>query len=121
MSRHAGTNAASSETTVTSVATVASMTGSRTACSGGVGQNDGHCRESQADRDLHRACRTTIRVHDLRQLVLESHWRDVAGMRYAESSAPVAQLDRASASGAEGHRFESCRARHFFECRVTNG
>ena len=28
------------------------------------------------------------------------------------SSAPVAQLDRASASGAEGHRFESCRARH---------
>ncbi len=26
--------------------------------------------------------------------------------------APVAQLDRASASGAEGHRFESCRARH---------
>ena len=27
--------------------------------------------------------------------------------------APVAQLDRASASGAEGHRFESCRARHF--------
>ncbi len=25
--------------------------------------------------------------------------------------APVAQLDRASASGAEGHRFESCRAR----------
>ena len=28
------------------------------------------------------------------------------------SHAPVAQLDRASASGAEGHRFESCRARH---------
>ncbi len=28
--------------------------------------------------------------------------------------APVAQLDRASASGAEGHRFESCRARHTF-------
>ena len=28
--------------------------------------------------------------------------------------APVAQLDRASASGAEGHRFESCRARHLF-------
>ena len=27
--------------------------------------------------------------------------------------APVAQLDRASASGAEGHRFESCRARQF--------
>ena len=28
--------------------------------------------------------------------------------------APVAQLDRASASGAEGHRFESCRARQLF-------
>src|SRR5205807_8883254 len=27
------------------------------------------------------------------------------------SAAPVAQLDRASASGAEGYRFESCRAR----------
>ena len=26
--------------------------------------------------------------------------------------APVAQLDRASASEAEGRRFESCRARH---------
>lgn len=25
---------------------------------------------------------------------------------------PVAQLDRALASGAKGHRFESCRARH---------
>ncbi len=30
----------------------------------------------------------------------------------AAASAPVAQLDRASASGAEGHRFESCRAYH---------
>ena len=29
--------------------------------------------------------------------------------------APVAQLDRASASGAEGQRFESSRARHSFE------
>jgi hypothetical protein len=28
-----------------------------------------------------------------------------------QTSARVAQLDRASASGAEGHRFESCRAR----------
>jgi hypothetical protein len=28
--------------------------------------------------------------------------------------APLAQLDRASASGAEGHRFESCRARQLF-------
>ena len=27
--------------------------------------------------------------------------------------APVAQLDRAFASGAKGRRFESCRARHF--------
>jgi hypothetical protein len=26
---------------------------------------------------------------------------------------PVAQLDRVSASEAEGRRFESCRARHF--------
>lgn len=26
--------------------------------------------------------------------------------------APVAQLDRVSASEAEGHRFESCRVRH---------
>ena len=30
----------------------------------------------------------------------------------AGSSAPVAQLDRALASGARGRRFESCRARH---------
>ena len=30
------------------------------------------------------------------------------------SCAPVAQLDRASACGAEGRTFESCRARHFF-------
>ena len=29
--------------------------------------------------------------------------------------APVAQLDRASASGAEGHKFESCRAYQFFQ------
>jgi hypothetical protein len=33
--------------------------------------------------------------------------------RSAVFCAPVAQLDRASASGAEGHRFESCRAHHF--------
>lgn len=32
-----------------------------------------------------------------------------------ESCAPVAQLDRASACGAEGRTFESCRARH--SCR----
>lgn len=28
--------------------------------------------------------------------------------------APVAQLDRASASGVEGHEFESRRVYHFF-------
>jgi hypothetical protein len=33
-------------------------------------------------------------------------------------SAPLAQLDRASASGAEGHRFESCVAREVFEDRL---
>ena len=32
--------------------------------------------------------------------------------RCGVKNAPVAQLDRASASGAEGHRFESCRAYH---------
>src|ERR687888_415124 len=39
--------------------------------------------------------------------------------RYNERSwvAPVAQLDRASASGAEGYRFESCRAHHLRPCR----
>ena len=34
--------------------------------------------------------------------------------------ARLAQLDRASASGAEGHRFESCRARHL-EGRSPHG
>src|SRR5207248_7075788 len=42
----------------------------------------------------------------------------VSEMKYSfESSrsfAPVAQLDRATASGAVGHRFESCRARSHF-------
>ena len=33
--------------------------------------------------------------------------------------APVAQLDRASASGAEGHRFESCRARQPLKALVS--
>src|SRR3954447_19321662 len=33
--------------------------------------------------------------------------------RYLERSAPVAQLDRALPSEGRGHRFESCRARHF--------
>lgn len=30
--------------------------------------------------------------------------------RFSQASAPVAQLDRVSASEAEGRRFESCRA-----------
>src|SRR4051812_23969541 len=33
--------------------------------------------------------------------------------------APVAQLDRASASGAEGYRFESCRVHHPFSITKT--
>ena len=33
-------------------------------------------------------------------------------IRFAFRLAPVAQLDRVSASEAEGHRFDSCRARH---------
>ena len=51
--------------------------------------------------------------------------------RVAQRQAPVAQLDRASASEAEGHRFESCRAHHLLTPepvssaqrprRVTNG
>ena len=36
-------------------------------------------------------------------------------MRYNNTNipAPVAQLDRASVSGTEGHTFESCRVYHF--------
>ena len=37
--------------------------------------------------------------------------RGPARRGYTDPSAPVAQLDRAPASGAGGHRFESCRAR----------
>lgn len=33
---------------------------------------------------------------------------------YLKINAPVAQLDRVSASEAEGHRFESCRVRQNF-------
>ena len=33
-------------------------------------------------------------------------WREVL---YSAADVPVAQLDRASASGAEGYRFEPCR------------
>ena len=36
------------------------------------------------------------------------------------AGAPVAQLDRASASGAEGHRFKSCQA-HQTELARTAG
>ena len=35
-----------------------------------------------------------------------------------KTCAPVAQLDRALASGAKGHRFESCRARQRFQGRT---
>src|SRR3954464_11489543 len=43
---------------------------------------------------------------------LPSATRRRADGRYARSRlAPVAQLDRASVYGTEGHRFESCRAR----------
>jgi hypothetical protein len=34
--------------------------------------------------------------------------------------APVAQLDRALASGARGRKFESCRAYHFFASGITS-
>ena len=41
---------------------------------------------------------------------------------FVRPSAPVAQLDRACASGAQGQRFESSRARHcnfrFYRCKV---
>ena len=40
-------------------------------------------------------------------------------MIHSPSSAPVAQLDRASASGAEGRGFESLRARHISTPVVT--
>src|SRR5438445_11000382 len=39
---------------------------------------------------------------------------DYSITRFTCHWAPVAQLDRATASGAVGHRFESCRARHSF-------
>src|SRR5215211_548060 len=44
--------------------------------------------------------------------------RSLSGRRelrrhYRRPNAPVAQLDRALASGAKGRRFESCRAHHF--------
>ncbi len=34
------------------------------------------------------------------------------------SYAPVAQLDRVSPSEGEGHRFDSCQARHFLMVRT---
>ncbi len=42
-----------------------------------------------------------------------SHSEPITGIANGLCSAPVAQLDRALASGAKGRRFESCRARHF--------
>lgn len=42
--------------------------------------------------------------------LLTSHLRR---LNLTPQSAPVAQLDRVSASEAEGHKFESCRVRHF--------
>ena len=38
--------------------------------------------------------------------------RRTLGPQGTKLTAPVAQLDRAFASGAKGHRFESCRADH---------
>ncbi len=43
---------------------------------------------------------------------LRSHRADAGISPLRKRRAPVAQLDRASASGAEGRRFESCQA-HF--------
>jgi hypothetical protein len=43
--------------------------------------------------------------------------RRFATVRQTGHCAPVAQLDRALASGAKGRRFESCRARTFFNLR----
>ena len=49
-------------------------------------------------------------------------WRGATGLGgvavaarfgYENSHAPVAQLDRALPSEGRGHKFESCRARHF--------
>ncbi len=37
---------------------------------------------------------------------------------YLNITAPVAQLDRVTASEAVGHRFESCRVRHHFGTKV---
>jgi hypothetical protein len=50
-------------------------------------------------------------------LYTDREWCASARARSAarrQSCAPVAQLDRASASGAEGRGFESPRARHCF-------
>src|SRR5262245_60465312 len=45
---------------------------------------------------------------------------DRRGLDARENFAPVAQLDRATASGAVGQRFESSRARHSTSQRSTD-
>ena len=40
---------------------------------------------------------------------------------YLEKLAPVAQLDRALPSEGRGHRFESCRVRHYINDLGGNG
>ena len=45
-------------------------------------------------------------------LCLDRDFRPVVRCHSLLAGAPVAQLDRASASGAEGHRFKSCQAHH---------
>lgn len=48
------------------------------------------------------------------KLLLEKEFdpNGLIGHTFATNRAPVAQLDRVSASGAEGHGFESRRAYH---------
>ena len=45
-------------------------------------------------------------------LCLDRDFRSMVRSQSLLAGAPVAQLDRASASGAEGHRFKSCQAHH---------
>src|SRR5438876_2252821 len=49
---------------------------------------------------------------------MERHWAPVEclTMKQAPHAGRVAQLVRAPASHAGGHRFESCRAHHSFQC-----
>jgi hypothetical protein len=52
-----------------------------------------------------------FRAHTLEARALAGPPRPDGGWGGRRCYAPVAQLDRVSASGAEGRRFESCRAR----------